>query len=67
MSVIETTQQLRAVYLPAKERAVKKQMSRLDQHCKNFLTHVRFAVLSTCGQHGRFTARRRSRVYQGDG
>jgi PPOX class probable FMN-dependent enzyme len=56
MSVIETEQQLRAMYLPAKERAVKKQMPRLDAHCKNFLTHVRFAVLSTCDAEGNMDA-----------
>ena len=56
MTVIETTQQLRAMYLPAKERAVKKQLPRLDQHCKNFLPHVRFAVLSTCDAEGNMDA-----------
>ena len=56
MSVIETEQQLRAMYLPAKERAVKKQMPRLDAHCKNCLTHVRFAVLSTCDAEGNMDA-----------
>ena len=56
MSAIETTQQLRALYLPAKERAVKKQLSRLDQHCRNFLTLVRFAVLSTCDAQGNMDA-----------
>lgn len=56
MSAIETTQQLRAMYLPAKERAVKKQMSRLDQHCRNFLALARFAVLSTADAHGNMDA-----------
>jgi PPOX class probable FMN-dependent enzyme len=56
MSAIETAQQLRAMYLPAKERAVKKQLSKLDQHCKNFLTLVRFAVLSTCDNAGNMDA-----------
>ncbi len=56
MAAIETTQQLRTLYLPAKERAVKKQMPYLDQHCKNFLALVRFAVLSTCDQSGNMDA-----------
>jgi PPOX class probable FMN-dependent enzyme len=56
MSAIETTQQLRSMYLPAKERAVKKQLSQLDQHCKNFLALVRFAVLSTCDKDGNMDA-----------
>ena len=56
MSAIETPQHLRAMYSPAKERAVKKQMPHLDQHCKNFLTLVRFTVLSTCDKDGNMDA-----------
>ena len=56
MSIIETAQQLRSMYLPAKERAVRKQMPRLDQHCRNFLALVRFAVLSTCDEDGNMDA-----------
>ena len=56
MSAIETTDQLRAMYLPAKERAVKKQMACLDQHCRKFLTLVRFTVLSTCDKQGNMDA-----------
>ena len=56
MAAIETTQQLRSMYLPAKERAVKKQLSRLDHHCKNFLALARFAVLSTCDARGNMDA-----------
>ena len=56
MSAIETAQQLRSMYLPAKERAVKKQMPRLDRHCRNFLALARFAVLSTADAHGNMDA-----------
>ena len=56
MSAIETEQQLRSLYLPAKERAVKKQMPRLDQHCRNFLALARFAVLSTADAQGNMDA-----------
>lgn len=56
MAAIESTQQLRSMYLPAKERAVKKQMPRLDQHCRNFLALARFAVLSTCDAEGSMDA-----------
>ena len=56
MSAVETEQQLRALYAPAKERAVKKQLPQLDQHCKNFLALVRFAVLSTCDAQGNMDA-----------
>lgn len=48
MSVIETEEQLRNLYRPTKERAVKKQISRLDHHCRDFLALARFAVFSTC-------------------
>ena len=56
MSAVETEQHLRALYAPAKERAVKKQLPQLDQHCKNFLALVRFAVLSTCDKEGNMDA-----------
>ena len=56
MSAIETEQQLRSMYAPTKERAIKKQLSRLDQHCRNFLARVRFTVLSTCDAHGNMDA-----------
>jgi PPOX class probable FMN-dependent enzyme len=56
MSAIETENQLRTMYLPAKERAVKKQMAQLDQHCRNFLALARFAVLSTCDADGNMDA-----------
>jgi PPOX class probable FMN-dependent enzyme len=56
MSAIETTQQLRSMYLPAKERAVKKQMPQLDHHCRSFLALARFAVLSTADTDGNMDA-----------
>jgi len=56
MSAIETVRELRSMYLPAKERAVKKQMAKLDQHCRNFLALARFAVLSTADAQGNMDA-----------
>ena len=56
MSAIETTQDLRSLYAPAKERAVKKQQSQLDLHSRNFLALVRFVVLSTVDAHGNLDA-----------
>jgi len=56
MSAIETEQQLQAMYAQPKERAVKKQLPRLDQHCRNFLALVRFAVLSTVAAEGNMDA-----------
>jgi uncharacterized protein len=56
MSAIETAQQLRSIYASPKERAVKKQLPRLDQHCRNYLKLARFAVLSTCDAQGNMDA-----------
>jgi PPOX class probable FMN-dependent enzyme len=56
MSVIETERELRALYLPAKERAVKKQLAQLDRHCMHFLSLAPFAVLSTCDAEGNLDA-----------
>jgi hypothetical protein len=35
--MIQTIEQLRGLYAPAKERAVKKQLSALDVHCQRFI------------------------------
>jgi len=56
MSAIESTSELRTLYAPAKERALRKQLSRLDQHCRNFLALARFTVLSTCDARGNMDA-----------
>jgi PPOX class probable FMN-dependent enzyme len=56
MAAIESEQQLRAMYAQPKERALKKQLPRLDQHCRNFLALVRFAVLSTVDAEGNMDA-----------
>lgn len=56
MSAIETERELRALYLQPKERAVKKQMGKLDQHCRDFLALARFTVLSTCDAEGNMDA-----------
>lgn len=56
MGMIETERELRGMYLQPKERAVKKQLSRLDKHCENFLALARFAVLSTCDADGNMDA-----------
>ena len=56
MSAIETERELHAMYAPTKERAIKKQLPRLDQHCRNFLALARFVVLSTCDAQGNMDA-----------
>jgi PPOX class probable FMN-dependent enzyme len=47
--MIQTIEQLRGLYAPAKERAIKKQLSALDTHCQRFIALSPFAVLSSIG------------------
>ena len=44
---IESVEALRSLYPPAKDRAVKKQLSHLDRHCRQFITLSPFVVLSS--------------------
>ena len=48
--MIQTIEQLRGLYAPAKERAVKKQLSQLDAHCQHFIGLSPFVVVSSIGQ-----------------
>jgi len=47
--MIQTIEQLRGLYAPAKERAVKKQLSALDVHCQRFIALSPFVVISSIG------------------
>jgi hypothetical protein len=47
--MIQTIEQLRGLYAPAKERAVKKQLSALDAHCQRYIGLSPFVVLSSIG------------------
>jgi PPOX class probable FMN-dependent enzyme len=47
--MIQTIEQLRSLYAPAKERAVKKQLSTLDPHCQRFIALSPFVVISSLG------------------
>ena len=44
---IESVEALRNLYPPAKERAVKKQLTRLDRHCRQFISLSPFVMLSS--------------------
>ena len=46
---ITTREQLRALYAPARERSVKKQLSHLDPHCQRFIALSPFVVLASTG------------------
>ena len=50
---IDRLDDLRQLYGPAKERSVKKQMDRLDVHCRRFISLSPFVVLSSGGADGR--------------
>ena len=44
---IESLDTLRALYPPAKDRSVKKQLAHLDSHCRQFIALSPFVVLSS--------------------
>lgn len=43
---------LRALYGAPLERSLKKQLDRLDHHCRGFIAHSPFALLSSTGPDG---------------
>jgi PPOX class probable FMN-dependent enzyme len=45
--MIESTDALRQLYSAPKERAVSKQLSRLDQHCSRFIATSPFVVIAS--------------------
>ncbi|MCJ8311590.1 MAG: pyridoxamine 5'-phosphate oxidase family protein [Saccharospirillaceae bacterium] len=51
--IIESEQQLRAIYGFAKGRAVDKQLSELEFHSKNFINHSPFVLLSTYSKNAK--------------
>ncbi|MBP8307191.1 MAG: pyridoxamine 5'-phosphate oxidase family protein [Burkholderiaceae bacterium] len=44
---IETIEQLRALYAPAKERARLKQLAQMDPHCRRFIELSPFVVMAS--------------------
>ncbi len=50
--MIQTTEQLRALYDPVIPRAVLKQLDRLDAHCNRFIALSPFCVVSSAGTEG---------------
>jgi len=53
---IETLEQLRQLYPPATERAVRKQLSALDVHCRRFIELSPFLVIATSNRAGQMDA-----------
>ena len=56
MDTIENPQQLREIYGEPMERAVKKQLTRLDRHCRNFIALSPFLVIASSDLSGRCDA-----------
>jgi PPOX class probable FMN-dependent enzyme len=53
---LDTRDALRALYPPAKERAVLKQLDALDAHCTRFIALSPFVVLASTGASGAMDA-----------
>lgn len=54
--IIQDLAQLRSRYGQPKARAVNKQLSSLDPHCRRFIALSPFLVVSTCDENGRLDA-----------
>ena len=54
--MIDSKEKLRASYPPAKERSVKKQLTRLDKHCLRFISLSPFVVLASGSAENRYDA-----------
>ncbi|MFN7644470.1 MAG: pyridoxamine 5'-phosphate oxidase family protein [Burkholderiales bacterium] len=53
---LDTLDALRALYPPAKERALRKQLDALDPHCRHFVAMSPFVVLASRGTDGTMDA-----------
>ena len=51
-----TLDALRALYAPARERSVKKELTQLDAHCQRFITLSPFVVIASCDVEGAMDA-----------
>jgi PPOX class probable FMN-dependent enzyme len=56
MDVVEGLDELREIYGPPSDRAVKKQLSRLDKHCRAFIARSPFLVIASSDPSGRCDA-----------
>ena len=56
MSIIEDIGEIRDIYGEPNERAVKKQLPKLEKHSRAFIAMSPFIVLSTCDAEGRLDA-----------
>ena len=56
MDRIEDVEVLRAGYGAPSERALKKQLSRFDKHCRDFISRSPFLVIASADAGGRCDA-----------
>ena len=54
--MIDSKEKLRSAYPPAKERSLKKQLTRLDKHCLRFIALSPFVVLASGSAEDRYDA-----------
>ena len=56
VDIIENAERLREIYGAPSERAVKKQLRRLDRHCRAFIARSPFLVVASADASGRCDA-----------
>jgi predicted pyridoxine 5'-phosphate oxidase superfamily flavin-nucleotide-binding protein len=56
MAAITSEADLRALHPPPKERTLRKQLDRLDHHCRRFIELAPFVVMATADAEGRLDA-----------
>ena len=56
MDMIDDAEELRAAYGAPNERSLKKQLSRLDKHCRDFIARSPFVVIASADPSGRCDA-----------
>ena len=52
MNYLSTTEELRTVYKPASDGAVRKELKALDSHCRSFLARSPFVVIGSTDGNG---------------
>ena len=56
MAAISSENELRALHPPPKERTLRKQLDRLDRHCRRFIELAPFVVMATADAEGHMDA-----------
>jgi uncharacterized protein len=56
VDIIEDRERLRGIYGPPSERSLKKELTRLDQHCREFIARSPFLVIASSDPAGRCDA-----------